>query len=287
MPGVPPAEALVAAAGGLGAAERRIAELVARQESAALRRGPAALLKAAGAGPLDLDRLLAAAGLAGFAELVAGVREAEDRRLTSPQARFGARLGRATSAQDLLDRAAERETENLTATLEALRANGALELAAERIVAARRRYVAGGGKSRAYAVLLSADLAASMSGVTNVDGAAVRPLDVLCDVRAGDLLVAFSLRRYTRAALAFAEEFRSAGGEVVGVTDDPGAPLVAHSDVAVVVRTASASYADSPTAVAAVVHIIATLAAARAKGARRRLDRRGALAEALDLYREN
>lgn len=287
MTGLPPADALGRAAEALGPAERRIAELVARKESAALRRGPAALLKAAGAGPLDLDRLLESAGIDGFDALAAAVREAEDRRLSSPQARFGARMGRATSARELLDRAADRETENLAATLEALRANGALELAAERIVAARRRYVAGGGKSHAYAVLLSADLAAGMSGVTTVDGATVRPLDVLCDVRAGDLLVAFSLRRYTRATLTLAEEFRAAGGEVVGVTDDPDAPLVAHSDVAVVVRTASASYADSPTAVAAVVHIIATLAAARAKGARRRLDRRGALAESLDLYQEN
>jgi hypothetical protein len=53
-----------------------------------------------------------------------------------------------------------------------------------------------------------------------------------------------------------------------------------------VVGTDSASYADSPTAVAAVVHILATLAAASAKGARRRLARRDVLTARLGVYAE-
>lgn len=286
LPPTPLIDLLTDAAAGLGDAERRILRAMNGDFPRSLRRGPAALLRGADAGPQDLERLLTAVGLAGFDELIARAEAEEDRGLTTPQARFGARLQHRSTARDLLDRVAERERANLEATVRALRDNGALELAAERVVAARRRFVVGGSRSRAYAALLAADLSAGMANVTEVDGVVVRPVDVLGDVRDGDLLVAFSFRRYVRQTLALAEGFRAAGGTVIGITDADDAPLARTADIALIVATTSASYADSPTAVAAVAHIIATLATARAKGARRRLDRRGAAAEALGLYEE-
>lgn len=286
LPPTPMLELLGDAAEGLGDAERRVLQVIADGFPESLRRGPVALLKAADAAPRDLQNLLTAAGLTGFDELAARADAEEDRGLTSPQARFGARLQRASSGRDLLDRVAEREQANLTQTVRALRADGSLELAAERIVAARRRFVMGGSKSRAYAALLAVDLSAGLGHVTEIDGVVVRPADVLADVRPGDLLVAFSFRRYLRQTLTLAREFSAAGGTVIGITDGADAPLARTADIAVVVQTTSASYADSPTAVAAVVHIVATLVTARAKGARRRLDRGNDAAAALDLYEE-
>ncbi|MQA94774.1 MAG: SIS domain-containing protein [Streptosporangiales bacterium] len=194
---------------------------------------------------------------------------------------------RPSSAADLLLRVAERERENLSRTLDALSASGTLELAAQRVTAARRRFVLGSDKSAAYAALLATDLSAGMSNVTLIEAGTARSLDVLCDVRAGDVLVAFSLRRYARRTLTFAETFKREGGMVIGITDDPGTRLAALSDVVVVVGTSSVSHADSPTAVAATVHILATLATASAKGARRRLDKRADLARTLDTYEMN
>jgi DNA-binding MurR/RpiR family transcriptional regulator len=209
---------------------------------------------------------------------------AENRQLSSPDERFGARLQRRSTATTLLQQVVAQETANLTATLERLRADGSLEQAARRIVAAKRRFVTGGSKSWSYASLLATDLSASMANVILIDGTVVRAVDVLSDVRPGDVLVAFSLRRYARSTIAVAEEFAAAGGTVVGVTDDAGSAVARAADVAVVVSTDSASYADSPTAVAAVVHILATLAAASAKGARRRLARRDVLTARLGVY---
>lgn len=210
----------------------------------------------------------------------------DDRRLSSPDQRYGARLQRRSTATALLQHVVAQETANLTATLERLQADGSLEQAARRIVAAKRRFVTGGSKSWSYASLLATDLSASMAHVVLIDGTVVRAVDVLSDVRPGDVLVAFSLRRYARSTIAIAEEFAAAGGSVVAVTDDADSAVARVAEVAVVVGTASASYADSPTAVAAVVHILATLAAASAKGARRRLARRDLLTARLGVYAE-
>jgi DNA-binding MurR/RpiR family transcriptional regulator len=209
---------------------------------------------------------------------------AENRQLSTPDERYGARLQRRSTAGTLLQQVVAQETANLGTTLERLRADGSLEQAARRIVAAKRRFVTGGSKSWAYASLLATDLSASMANVTLIDGTVVRAVDVLSDVRPGDVLVAFSLRRYARSTIAVAEEFAAAGGAVIGVTDDADSAVARVADVAVVVSTDSASYADSPTAVAAVVHILATLAAASAKGARRRLARRDVLTARLGVY---
>ena len=209
---------------------------------------------------------------------------AENRELSTPDERFGARLQRRSTATALLQQVIAQETANLATTLERLQADGSLEQAARRIVAAKRRFVTGGSKSWSYASLLATDLSASMANVTLIDGTVVRGVDVLSDVRPGDVLVAFSLRRYARSTIAVAEEFAAAGGTVIGVTDEADSAVARVADVAVVVSTDSASYADSPTAVAAVVHIIATLAAASAKGARRRLARRDVLTARLGVY---
>jgi DNA-binding MurR/RpiR family transcriptional regulator len=209
---------------------------------------------------------------------------AGNRELSTPDERYGARLQRRSTATALLQQVVAQETANLAITLERLQADGSLEQAARRIVAAKRRFVAGGSKSWSYASLLATDLSASMANVTLIDGTVVRGVDVLSDVRPGDVLVAFSLRRYARSTIALAEEFALAGGTVVGVTDAPDSAVAKVADVAVVVSTDSASYADSPTAVAAVVHILATLAAASAKGARRRLARRDEITSRLGVY---
>lgn len=203
---------------------------------------------------------------------------------SSPDQRYGARLRRRSSSTILLDRLIDHETANLAETARRIRTDGTLEQAAARIVAARRRFVIGGSKSSAYAALLAIDLSASLANVTLVDGIAARPVDVLCDVRSDDVLVAFSFRRYTRQTIAVAREFAAAGGTVVGITDDPDSSLARLAEVAVVVGTRSASYVDSPTAVAAATHILATLTAASAKGARRRLARREEVTRDLELY---
>lgn len=209
---------------------------------------------------------------------------AADRALASPHERFDERIRPLTSSRALRSTLVERETANLAEAFARFAADDSIVQAAAAIVAARRRFVAGYGKSVAYANLLAWDLSAGLGGVQLIDGTTVRPLDVLSEARASDVLVAFSFRRYMRQTLTLAEQFVAAGGQVLAVTDAPDAPLVRFARHTVVVPTGSASYADSPTAVAAACHLLSALATASAKGARRRLAERDRLAAVLHDY---
>lgn len=278
---------LADAADRMSGGHQRLYRAIATDYPDSLAQRPSQLLRQAAAAPHELQELLTAAGLGDYAELRIRAQRDEDRSLSSPDIRYTARLAGRDGGRELLGRMIAREQQNLRITLESGDTTGAFELAAGRIVAARRRFVAGDLKSAAYAQMLGAELSQSMSNVTFVDGSSVRPLDVLCEVRASDVLVAFCFRRYSRRTVTIAREFRAAGGAVIGVTDSADSPLGQVSDLPVVVSTSSVSHADSPTAVAAAVHVIATLATASAKGAARRLDRRNQLAAALQSYEES
>lgn len=206
-----------------------------------------------------------------------------NRDLTSPRQRFDARVQR-RSAAVLQQRVAEQEIRSLDAAMEAIGRDGSVERAAALVVGARRRFILGAGKSFGYACLLAADLGASLSNVTTIDGRIVQAIDVLTEVRSSDVLVVFSLRRYRRESIEVARQFAAAGGALVVVTDAEDAPLAAVADAMIVVPTESASYSDSPTAVAAVAHVLATLTTASAKGAQRRLGERDRFSRSLGIY---
>lgn len=205
-------------------------------------------------------------------------------KLSRPDERFQARLDRNTSAETLQRRVVEQETTNLTLALERIAEAGTLIRAASLIVAARRRFVTGSAKSFGYAALLAGDLAVGLSHVTLIDDTIVHALDVLSEVRDTDVLVAFSFRRYRRSTIALVEQFVAAGGQVIAVTDYPDSPITRFAAVSIIVSTDSASFADSPTAVAAVTHLLTTLATASAKGARRRIAEREKSGHALGIY---
>ena len=201
----------------------------------------------------------------------------------TPSERFDRNVNR-RSASMLKQRVLDQQRAEFSAALSRAAASDAVEHAAAAIVSARRRFVLGTGKSTAYAGLLAADLSAGLSGVTLLDGAAGRSLDMLTDIRAGDVLIAVSLERYRIETVSLARAYVARGGELVLVTDAPDAPLADIATERIVVGAASASHANSPTSVALMLHLVASLAIASSKGAGRRLRDRDALASDLGLY---
>ncbi|WP_291279945.1 MurR/RpiR family transcriptional regulator [Galactobacter sp.] len=207
-----------------------------------------------------------------------------DRTLASPNDRFGERFKASVSASSVQAQIIAAESRSLATTFSELENTGAAAKAAALIVGARRKFIAGEGKSAVYAGLLNSDLSATLSNVFLVDGRALSGVTILTDVRTTDVLVVFSMRRYRRESLRLGQLFKQAGGQLVVVTDSVDAPLASLADALITVHTGSASYADSPTAVAAVCHLLSALTSSSAKGARRRLADRDDLARALDLY---
>lgn len=210
----------------------------------------------------------------------------ENRRLSTPGQRYDARLGQRSLASILQQRVIDNEQRTLAAALEQVRADGSALALSGTVVAARRRFIAGSGKSFAYANLLSRDLSAGLSQVFLIDETVIRSIDILSETKSTDVLVAFSFRRYRRDTIDLARRFAQAGGTVVGITDDPASPINAIASDCIIVPTDSVSYADSPTAIAAVVHLVATLCTSSAKGAKRRLAERDRLSAEYGLYLE-
>ncbi|MBM2616657.1 MurR/RpiR family transcriptional regulator [Actinoplanes sp. LDG1-06] len=204
---------------------------------------------------------------------------------SSPAERFDRNVQR-RSAQVLKQRVLDQQREAFEKALAWAAEHDAIEQAAARIVSARRRYLLGNGKSLSYASLLAADLGAGLSGVHLVDGSHLRPLDVLGDIRQGDLMVAILMSRYRRETVDVAEAYVAHGGELVLITDADDAPLTGRATTRIVIGTDTASYASSPTSVVLALHLLATLTIASSKGAGRRLHERDALAAELGLYRD-
>jgi DNA-binding MurR/RpiR family transcriptional regulator len=280
-----PLAMLADAARDLGPGEQALFDVLSAGYPQAVLQRHDVLLERSGATRRDLHRLLTAAGFRDLAELQARVSDKLNDELRTPTARFEVRLGPAARA-GLLPRMTVLESGNVTTTLSELDDNGALSLAVDALLGARRRWITGACRSHAFAHLLATDLSAVLGQVALAGGPAGREIDVLTDAGPHDVLVAFALRRYDASTLRFAAAFAETGGTVVAVTDDAAGPLAEHAAICLTAVTASASFSDSPTAVAAVVHALATLTAARSKAAGRRLARREEAVRRLTPYAE-
>ncbi|AWB90905.1 MurR/RpiR family transcriptional regulator [Aeromicrobium chenweiae] len=176
----------------------------------------------------------------------------------------------------------------------------AVENAAARITGARRRFVLGAATSFTYASLLAAKLSNALAQVILVDGTIVRPLDILSDVRASDVMIVISFRRYRSYTIDTALPFAQAGGSLVLVTDSADNPLAEHAAETIVIGGGTAERDGvagelsmhpetpdvSPAVVAMVIDLLATLSSASAKGANRRFAERQRLASELGLHRD-
>ncbi|MGZ4615991.1 MAG: MurR/RpiR family transcriptional regulator [Actinomycetes bacterium] len=286
MAPTPVLEALRDAAEHCGAVGKRLFTTIADDYPSSLERRPAQLLQDAGAASEDLERLLGAAGFVDTDDLRERAAKEAGRRLVEPDLRFTYREGAAGDRAELRP-LLRREYENLAETLQALQANGALEMAAKAILAGRRRWVLGELKSTGYAGLFASDLTTALRDVTLIQPTAAGCLTAISDAHRKDTLVVFSLRSYGRLTVSVAEQFHAIGATVIAVTDNYDSPVCAYADHVLRVMTRSESVAHSPTAVAAVGHILAALSAAGAKGATRRSHQRYELSRALQCYWED
>lgn len=266
-----------------GPAGGRLCEVLSQDYPAALRRRTAQLLVEADATPEDLQEFLHAAGFTDIDELRSRAGRETDQRITAPDLYFTSREGE-SAARVSLRQVLSREQHNLAETLEALQARGVLETAAAALLAGRHRWVIGDMKSVGYASLLATDLGASLRDVTLIEPSAAGAITALTDAHPSDTLAAFSFQRYSRLTLQVAEQFKALGATVVAITDDYQSPITPFADHVLSVSTRSDATAHSPTTVAAVGHVLATLAGAGAKGATRRAARRAEVALALHCY---
>ena len=170
-------------------------------------------------------------GFGGFPELQAQLRAELEATLSSPIAKHDRWAANAPDTH-ILNRFADAVTDNLRQTLaqiEPATFNAVAALLADR---SRAVHVVGGRITRSLAEYFLTHLQVIRPGVALVpSNAAVWP-HYLLDMKPGDLLVAFDIRRYENDILRFAEMSTAKGAELVLFTDQWGSPaasLAAHA----------------------------------------------------------
>lgn len=199
----------------------------------------------AGVKPSTMVRLARAVGFDGFEEM----REPYRRWLRGGEGAFEARARTlrargADGAEDLLAEIAEADAVNLSG-VQAPGVSAAVLDAAEALVSGRRVFVL--GLRSAFSLAHYFTYTCSMVGVETqlIDGHGGTFLDTLRGIGEGDVMLAFSFRPYSRAAVQAVEAAAEAGAQVIAVTDAAVSPLARSARHVIVVETASPNFFQS------------------------------------------
>ena len=139
-----------------------------------------------------------------------------------------------------------------------------VELATQILCRARRVYVLGFGTSffvASYASLLFEPLLDDVREVALAGGAG-KAARRLSSIGSEDALLVVSMPRFNREALRLTQLANAAGADVIGMTSEPLAPILAHVDVPLIVSADHRVFASSIVSAIALVEAIAACVAA-------------------------
>lgn len=259
-------------------AERRVAEVVLADPSAAAFATVAELGRRADTSGATVVRLAERLGYEGWVDLQAQVRSALDQHLRPATERI-----RESGVGDVLAATAAREADNVHRTLDGIdRADfdRAVSLLADRRRAVR---VVAGDAEAGVGSLLADALDLLRPDVLHVSGSPVAVARRLAHGAPGDVLVAIDLRRYERWVLDAVATATGAGAIVLALTDSRLSPLALAAEVSFTVAAEGAGPFDSHVGTHALANALANGAAARLRQpATQRLDRVEAAWRAVD-----
>jgi DNA-binding MurR/RpiR family transcriptional regulator len=225
-------------------AERQLADvLLAHYPSAGLN-SITGLASAAQVSTPTVARLVKKLGFSGYRAFQASLRSELDARVSSP---ISKRENWTLEGDDthLLNRFAEVAVDNLQATLNRLDTESFDRIAALMADRDRRILIAGGRITKALADYLYNHLQVVRDGVAAAAlGSSGWPHQLL-NMRQGDVLVIFDIRRYERELLHCAAVAREQGLNLVLFTDQWGSPVADYADDVVHARVEAPSAWDS------------------------------------------
>jgi DNA-binding MurR/RpiR family transcriptional regulator len=257
-----------AQAGALPPAERRVAEVILADPSAAAFATVAELARRAGASGATVVRLAVRLGYDGWVGLQAEARARLDQHLRPAAERIHEALD-----DDVLSATAAREAENVHRTLAAVDRDAFDRAVAHLADPKRDVYVIAGDAQAGIGTFLVDALDLLRPGVRRVAGPAPSVARSLAHIAGGDVVVAVDLRRY-EAWIPEAEALaRARGAQVVAVTDSVLSPLAEHADATFTVVAEGAGPFDSHVGTLALANALSSAVAGRLRRtAARRLD---------------
>jgi DNA-binding MurR/RpiR family transcriptional regulator len=212
--------------------------------------------QAVGVSKSAVVRLASRLGYDGFQELQRELQADFAQLLASPASLIEQRA--LTAGASVIDEALQRALENLRLTRDRLAATKQLANVAERLVACRGRVlVVGLRKTFGLAAYLQYLLSFTRPDVFLARPDAASFPEGLIDIGAEDVLLALSVRRYTRATLQAMEHARSAGAYVVTITDTVAGPAAARADAVLVGASEGVLLYDSAVSIVFIIESLA------------------------------
>lgn len=228
--------------------ERELADALTRGYPHVLLESATALAAQHGTSASTVVRLFAKLGYASYADAQREARASVTAMLPTAGQRATATIGGKRTLRACLDDALTHDQHNLAATHEGLDI-AAFEAIARLLAGAKGRlFVLAQKNSAPVSAWLTLHLNMCRPDVQELGAGAVTATDAVLWVEPDDVLLTFSIRRYSSAPASIARAFRERGARVVAICDSPAAPLVPLSDHHLLVRTTNASPFDSYTA---------------------------------------
>lgn len=218
------AERLQAAFDTLTRAERQLADTLLQNYPVSGLASITHLAKAAGVSTPTIVRMVQKLGFSGFPEFQAGLRDELEARISDPIRKRDTWVQDAPDAH-ILNRFTDAVIGNIRQTLTRIDLD-TFERACALLAAPERRiFVAGGRITHALSEYLFLHLQVLRADVTHIHAISSAWAHDLLNLRAGDVVVIFDVRRYENSTLKLAEIARDKGARIVLFTDQWRSPV--------------------------------------------------------------
>ena len=243
------------------------------------------LAKEAGVSTPTVLRLVQKLGFRGYPEFQAQLRNEIEARLESPLSKH-ARWTDGVPQTHILNRFADAVLANLTRTLSRID-HADFDACAEMLADPKRRVLVTGGRiTHALADYLVTQLGIVRPGVSALPSQSSTWPSALLEMRPGDVLIVFDIRRYESATLQLAEMAVERGADVVLITDPWISPISAHARFRFAAQIEVPSAWDSSTALMVMIEtLLAAVQELNWPQAQDRMTRLEALYERASMFR--
>ncbi|HLR12482.1 MAG TPA: MurR/RpiR family transcriptional regulator [Burkholderiaceae bacterium] len=195
-------------------------------------------------------RFFAKLGYASFNDVQREARMDIASKLASPSQRAHLAASMGGSSDSALDQAIAWDKQNID-TMRAQMDDAAFNQIVDLITRPTRGtiYIIAAKNSQAVALYLSTHLNMCAPDIRLLDTSDATLADNLLWATSNDILLAFSIRRYSKMVLRAVQHFHGIGATVVGFTDSPTSPVQEYVDHPITIFTRSDSPFDSYTSV--------------------------------------
>ena len=246
--------------------ERKLIDFIKTKYPHCLLESATSIAKQVGISASTVVRFFAKLGYDSFNDVQREIRVDIASKLSSPSQRVNLTISHEQSVASVLEYSIALDKQNIEST----RANLSVpefEKIIDLITGQKEGniYIIAAKNSQAVSHYLATHLNMCVPNVIHLNADNATLADKLLRVSSRDLLLAFSIRRYSRAVLRTGEFFSKTGAVVVSFTDSPTAPIAKISRHNLVIHTLSASPFDSYTSTFTLFNALTAAVALRNK----------------------